>query len=136
MADQQQHIQIPHAHSRQPIVAIDTSASDTTPALQATTGTQPIAIPGSNSLSIESSEPIISPTSPSKSVGKKTGTRSTFCPNTLRKGTKLTEEDFEHHEKKETPQPASWLQMLGLKKSANYGEAIDKSDEPHHQSYY
>ena len=122
-----------HAQSRQPIIVVDTSATAPT---AASNSIQPIAIPGNGrSLATDSSEPIISPTSPSKSLGKKTGTRSTFCPNTLRKGTKLTEEDYDHHEKVD-PQPTGWLQMLGLKKSANFGEAIDKSDEPHHQSYY
>ncbi|GJJ69090.1 hypothetical protein EMPS_01436 [Entomortierella parvispora] len=119
-----------HASSRQPIIAVDTSATAPT---AASDSIQPMAIPGAGR-ALTTDEPI-SPTSPSKSLGKKTGTRSTFCPNTLRKGTKLTEEDYEHHEKVD-PQPTGWLQMLGLKKSANFGEAIDKGDEPHHQSYY
>ncbi|KAI1318119.1 hypothetical protein EDD11_007171 [Mortierella claussenii] len=123
-------------HSRQPVVAVDTSANPQ-PSLQPANaeGIQPINIPGSSSHSSTATTGI-SPTSPSKSYGNKTGTRSTFCPNTLRKGTKLTEDDYDHHERGEQPQPTGWLQMLGLKKSANYGDLIDKSDEPHHQSYY
>ncbi|KAG0251981.1 hypothetical protein BG011_007282 [Mortierella polycephala] len=84
-----------------------------------------------NTASNSGIQPIVSP----KSQCKKTGTRSTFCPNTLHKGTKLTEEDYEEHEKHK-PQPTGWLQMLGLKKNANYGETIDKGNEPHDQSYY
>ncbi|KAF9177684.1 hypothetical protein BGZ51_008463 [Haplosporangium sp. Z 767] len=75
-------------------------------------------------------QPVVSP----KSQCKKTGTRSTFCPNTLHKGTKLTEEDYEQHEDK--PQPRGWFHMLGLKKNADYGEAIEKGNEPRDQSYY
>ncbi|KAG0207496.1 hypothetical protein BGX28_001273 [Mortierella sp. GBA30] len=109
------------ATSRQPVVAIDTSA----PAASETISTDADGI-----------QPITTPLSPTKSQPKKTGTRSTFCPNTLRKGTKLTEEDFEHHEKDDSPKPTGWLHMLGLKKCANYGDGVDKSDEPTHQSYY
>ncbi|KAF9940827.1 hypothetical protein BGZ75_007914 [Mortierella antarctica] len=123
MADQKLDIphQLPQVQSRQPVAAIDTAVPTTESA--APTDTDGI-------------QPIVSPLSPGKSQPKKTGTRSTFCPNTLRKGTKLTEEDYEHHESKDHQQPAGWLQMLGLKKCAHYGDGVDKSDEPLHQSYY
>ncbi|KAF9153725.1 hypothetical protein BG015_002753 [Linnemannia schmuckeri] len=127
----------------------DTSKTTTTTTITTTTTyIQPIAIPGSssssatnNNLSDPSSngQAIISPTSLSKSPGRKTGTRSTFCPNTLRKCTKLTDEDFDHHEKdnhQNQPQSTGWLGMLGLKKSANYGDELAKYNEPHEQSYY
>ena len=109
---------------------------------------QPIPIPGSstsstanNTLADASSngQAIISSTSLPRSVGKKTGTRSTFCPNTLRKCTKLTDEDFDHHEKDNHPNQAQstrWLGMLGLKKSANYGDELSTYNEPHEQAYY
>ncbi|KAG0350620.1 hypothetical protein BGZ54_003713 [Gamsiella multidivaricata] len=139
-----------HPQSRQPVVAFDTSAA---PSAFYTTGasnaTQPIAIPGGASTTAAqaagsggpgispSSAPIVSPSRSSygTSYGKKTGTRSTFCPNTVRKGTKLTEEDYEAHERQEQ-QPTGWLQMLGLKKTANYGDRVDSHDEPQQPSYY
>ncbi|KAF9285006.1 hypothetical protein BGZ68_004212 [Mortierella alpina] len=122
MADEKLDIpqQLP-VQSRQPVAAIDTAVPTTNSAASA---------------DADGIQPIVSPLSPGKAQPKKTGTRSTFCPNTLRKGTKLTEEDYEHHESKDHQQPAGWLQMLGLKKCANYGDGLDKSDEPLHQSYY
>ncbi|KAF9130271.1 hypothetical protein BGW39_003281 [Mortierella sp. 14UC] len=133
-------------HQANPTVSFDTSVTpgDTTRTTTITTTTttiQPITIPGSSASSSPHTDVegqnIISPTSPSRSVGKKTGTRSTFCPNSLRKGTKLTEEDFEHHEQPhQQPQATGWLSMLGLKKSANYGDGLTKHNEPHEQAYY
>ncbi|KAG0281282.1 hypothetical protein BGZ96_001195 [Linnemannia gamsii] len=144
-----------------PATHIDTSSaptSDVKPTTTITTTTtttylktQPITIPGSSSVSNNSLadsgdnnndivQDIISPISPSKSVGKKTGTRSTFCPNTLRKCTKLTDEDFDHHEndraQNRQSQSTGWLGMLGLKKNANYGDELSKYNEPHEQAYY
>ncbi|KAF9895938.1 hypothetical protein BX616_008500 [Lobosporangium transversale] len=126
-----------HAQSRQPINAVDISAPRETMQPANAEGTQPISIPGSSSSAPAGSAnfPIISPTSPSK-YQKKTGTRSTFCSTTSRKGTKLTEEDYEHHEKNDRPVPTGWLQMLGLKKSANYGDPLYSQEEPQQQSYY
>ncbi|KAF9908989.1 hypothetical protein EC991_009171 [Linnemannia zychae] len=132
-------------HQVNPTVSIDTSAApnNTTRSTTITTTTtvvQPIIIPGSstsaNAHTDAAGQNIISPTSPSRSVGKKTGTRSTFCPNSLRKGTKLTEEDFEHHEPHQQHQATGWLGMLGLKKSANYGDELTKHNEPHEHAYY
>ncbi|KAG0280637.1 hypothetical protein BGZ95_009378 [Linnemannia exigua] len=130
-----------------PTVSVDNSAAPgniirtTTTITTTTTTLQPITIPGSSTSSNPHTDtdgqPIISPMSPSRCVGKKTGTRSTFCPNSLRKGTKLTEEDFEHHEQQhQEPQSTGWLSMLGLKKSPNYGDQLTKHNEPHEQAYY
>lgn len=114
----------PVFQSRQPVVAFDISKG---PALQeAGSSADPAAAAASTS----------PPDASKQAYAKKTGTRSTFCPNTLRKGTKLTEDDYEHHEEVQAAQPTGWLQMLGLKKSANYGDRIDTSNDPHHQSYY
>ncbi|KAG9068511.1 hypothetical protein KI688_010784 [Linnemannia hyalina] len=148
------------AHQVDPALSIDIAqapnSNDTTKTTTTTTVTttttymqpQPITIPGSSSSSTANNTPadagsngpaIISPTNLSRSVGKKTGTRSTFCPNTLRKCTKLTDEDFEHHEKDNHPnqaQSTGWLGMLGLKKNANYGDELSKYNEPHEQAYY
>ncbi|KAF8937906.1 hypothetical protein BGZ47_008819 [Haplosporangium gracile] len=125
----------------------DTSKT-TTIITTTTTYIQPIAIPGSSSSATTNNDlgdpssngqAIISPSSLSKSPGRKTGTRSTFCPNALRKCTKLTDEDFDYHEKdnhQNQPQSTGWLGMLGLKKNANYGDGLTKYNEPHDQSYY
>ncbi|KAF8929231.1 hypothetical protein BGZ58_009092 [Dissophora ornata] len=131
--------------SRQPIVAIDTSAPPTLQVVDLD-GIQPITIPGSGSSSLANNtatgsyngiEDSTSPTSPSKSVGTKTGTRSTFCPNVRRKSTKLTDADYEEHDGPVPAfQPQGWLQMLGLKKSANFGQPLDGNGEPCQQSYY
>ncbi|KAG0209420.1 hypothetical protein BGX33_005531 [Mortierella sp. NVP41] len=136
--------QVNPAQSYQTTTTTITVDTTSVPHNSTTTGAntiQPIAIPGSSSTiaTDANGQPIISTIiSPSKCVGKKTGTRSTFCPNTLRKGTKLTEEDFEHHEQQQQQQPQStgWLGMLGLKKSANYGDGLCKHNEPYEQSYY
>ncbi|KAG0320191.1 hypothetical protein BGZ97_000566 [Linnemannia gamsii] len=146
-----------------PAIHTDTSSAPTsggkTTSTTTTTTTylqpQPIAIPstpGSSSANHHnltdpnsnncnnSAQDIISPISPSKSIGRKTGTRSTFCPNTLRKCTKLTDEDFDHHENDSAQnyqgQSTGWLGMLGLKKNANYGDELSKYNEPHEQAYY
>ncbi|KAG0376548.1 hypothetical protein BGX24_007575 [Mortierella sp. AD032] len=130
-----------------PTVSFDNSAAPgnviktTTTITTTTTTLQPITIPGSSTSSDAhtdaNGQPIISPTSPSRCAGRKTGTRSTFCPNSLRKGTKLTEEDFEHHEQQQQQQQSTgWLSMLGLKKSPNYGDTLTKHNEPHEQAYY
>ncbi|KAG0008405.1 hypothetical protein BGZ80_003488 [Entomortierella chlamydospora] len=82
---------------------------------------QPINIPAG---SASSSEPIVSP---SKSKGNKTGTRSTFCPNSHnRMTTKLTEADFEDPE---PPRPKGILEFLGLKKPEDYSNSggVDKT---------
>ncbi|KAG0216710.1 hypothetical protein BGX31_000498 [Mortierella sp. GBA43] len=117
----------PVFQSRQPVVAVDMSK-----------GSAPVSIPGSSTTATLNSVGATSPPDASTSPpqGKKTGTRSTFCPNTLRKSTKLTEEDYEHHEDHQAPQPTGWLQMLGLKKSANYGDPVDSNNDGHQQSYY
>ncbi|KAF9108070.1 hypothetical protein BGX27_008498 [Mortierella sp. AM989] len=90
----------------------------------------PINVPASASSS--TAAPIISP---SKSRGNKTGTRSTFCPNSsVHISTKLCEADFE-----DNPKPASkgLLELLGLKGPDNYsGLSEDKPDETYIQSYY
>ncbi|KAF9992747.1 hypothetical protein BGZ79_002708 [Entomortierella chlamydospora] len=67
---------------------------------------QPINIPAG---SASSSEPIVSP---SKSKGNKTGTRSTFCPNS-------------HI----PPRPKGILEFLGLKKPEDYSNSggVDKT---------
>ncbi|OAQ26729.1 hypothetical protein K457DRAFT_140190 [Linnemannia elongata AG-77] len=142
------------AHQVNPASSIDTAPAPNSDGTNKTTTTttyiqpQPIDIPGSSSSSTanntladpnSNSQAIISPNNPSKSVGKKTGTRSTFCPNTLRKCTKLTDEDFDHHEKdnhSNHAQSTGWLGMLGLKKSANYDDELCKYNEPHEQAYY
>ncbi|KAK3825410.1 MAG: hypothetical protein J3Q66DRAFT_327685 [Benniella sp.] len=121
MADEKPAYDHPVYQSRQPVVAFDISKG---PALQES---------GSAADAAASTSP---PDASKQAYAKKTGTRSTFCPNTLRKGTKLTEDDYEHHENAESAQPTGWLQMLGLKKSPNYGDRIDNSSDPHHQSYY
>ncbi|KAF9305735.1 hypothetical protein BGZ74_009076 [Mortierella antarctica] len=106
----------------QPVVAINTNATSTS------ASSQPSA-------HLTTGQPLISPISPSKSTAKKTGTRSTFCPNTLRKGTKLTDADYEFHEK-DQPHPAGWFDTLCKKKTAAFGDCLSKADDPHDHSYY
>ncbi|KAF9415136.1 hypothetical protein BGZ94_000175 [Podila epigama] len=88
------------------------------------------------STGLSSEQPLDSPISPTKSTPRKTGTRSTFCPNTLRKGTRVTDEDDEHRQKDHPPQPTGWFETLCKKKSATYVDRKSKMDEPHDQSYY
>ncbi|KAF9920923.1 hypothetical protein FBU30_009119 [Linnemannia zychae] len=105
-------------------VATTTSATATT--------LQPIDIPNSSSSPIATSPQAISP------YCKRTGTRSTFCPNTLHKGTKLTEDDYDYHEQNQHShdKATGWLSRLGLRKNANLGDSLIKQSEPHEQSYY
>ncbi|KAF9347331.1 hypothetical protein BGX26_001185 [Mortierella sp. AD094] len=92
---------------------------------------EPINIPTVTSTS--SAGPIVSP---SKSRGNKTGTRSTFCPNSQIRmsSTKLTEADFEDPQ---PPQPKGILEFLGLKKPDNYGGVVEETpNEGSMQPYY
>ncbi|KAF9374803.1 hypothetical protein CPB97_011881 [Podila verticillata] len=106
------------------------------PAITINTTDTPSSQPSSaHDANLSTGQPLVSPISPSKSKAKKTGTRSTFCPNTLRKGTKLTAADYEFHDK-DQPQPAGWFETLCKKKTAEYGDSLCKAGEPHDQSYY
>ncbi|KAF9309707.1 hypothetical protein BG003_009446 [Podila horticola] len=113
---------ITHENPVHPVITVNTSATATP------------ASPQPN-VHLTTGRPLLSPTSPSKSTAKKTGTRSTFCPNTLRKGTKLTDADYEFHEK-DQPEPAGWFDTLCKKKTAVFGDSLPKADDPHDHSYY
>ncbi|KAG0307186.1 hypothetical protein BGZ99_001516 [Dissophora globulifera] len=133
-------INAPHT-SQQPITAVDTSAPPTLHAANADT-IAPIEIREANAMSRAGSSMTSSTasgrhssTSPPRC--KKTGTRSTFCPNTLRKGTQLTDADFEDQDSRiPLHRSQAWLNILGYKKTANYGNVLDKPNEPHMQAYY